>query len=94
MDSLLYTDPRGKDECNNLVEYLGKNTLNKITGLNPDAMYTISKLIWIKKHKPEVYEKCKSICLFQDYIVFMLSGVRQIDYSLATRTMAFSYNFV
>ena len=34
-------------------------------------------------------KKVKYICLFEDYIVYKLTGVRQIDYSLATRTMAF-----
>ncbi|SHH86136.1 FGGY-family carbohydrate kinase [Clostridium grantii] len=92
MDSLLYTDPRGKYECEELVKFFGKNYMNKITGLNPDSMYTISKIMWIKKHRPELFELCKRICLFEDYIVYMLTGICQIDYSLATRTMAFDIN--
>lgn len=37
-------------------------------------------------------DNCESICLFEDYIVYMLSGSRQIDYSMASRTMAFDIN--
>ena len=66
--------------------------MNKNTGLNPDIMYTIVKLMWIKKNRPEKFSLCKKIFLFQDFIVYMLSGVSQIDYSLATRTMAFDIN--
>lgn len=66
--------------------------MTKSTGLNPSPMYSISKLMWLKEHKHELFKKCKSICLFEDYIVYMLSGIRQIDYSLASRTMAFDIN--
>lgn len=92
MDSMLYTDPRGKEECEELVKLCGKSYLNKITGLNPDTMYTISKIMWIKKHRAELFKRCRRICLFEDYIVYMLTGICQIDYSLATRTMAFDIN--
>lgn len=92
MNSMLYTDTRGKDECQELVEEVGKLYLNKNTGLNPDAMYSLPKLMWIKKHKPSLLEGCARICLYEDYVVYMLSGVQQIDYSLATRTMAFNIN--
>lgn len=33
------------------------------------------------------YEKAEKILLFEDYIVYMLTGNNQIDYSLAARTM-------
>lgn len=92
MDSLLYTDPRGGKQCKKLIEEFGADYLNHSTGLNPNPMYSISKLMWIKENKTEIYKKTKYICLFQDFIVYKLSGVRQLDYSMATRTMAFDIN--
>lgn len=90
LDSLLFSDPNGREECNELINELGLDYLNKSTGLNPDIMYTIIKLMWIKKNEPLRFSKCKKICLFENYIVYKLSGVHQIDYSLASRTMAFN----
>jgi len=90
LHSMLYTDPRGEEQCTRLVSVLGKRKMNKITGLNPHHMYSISKLMWISENKPEVLERTNRICLFEDYIVYMLSGIAQIDYSLASRTMAFN----
>lgn len=90
--SMLYTDPRGKAQCEQLISHFGETYLKQSTGLNPNSMYSISKLMWLKQNKPEIMDQCKSICLFEDYIVYMLSGIRQIDYSLATRTMAFDIN--
>jgi len=86
---MLYTDPRGKTECKELIEEVGSDKLSRITGLNPHPMFSIVKLMWIKKHEPETFANTKHVFQMQDYIVYMLSGVSQIDYSLASRTMAF-----
>ena len=87
--SMLYTDTRGEVECGELTEKLGREKIIGITGLNPHEMYSISKLMWLKKHRPEIYAQAKHIFLIEDYVVFHLTGVAQIDYSLASRTMAF-----
>lgn len=87
--AMLYTDPRGREECLELVQKMGEKKIAEITGLRPHEMYSISKIMWLKRNKPEVLETAKHILLMEDYVVFRLTGAAQIDYSLATRTMAF-----
>ena len=88
-NAMLYTDPRGAEECAELTEKLGADRLAEITGLAPHEMYSVSKFMWLKRHRPEVYAAAKHIHLIEDYVVRHLTGRTQIDYSLATRTMAF-----
>jgi len=92
MDSMLYTDIRGEEQCERIISRFGLSYINEKTGLNPSPIYSISKLMWLKENRKELMDKCKRICLFEDYIVYMLSGIHQIDYSLASRTMAFDIN--
>ena len=87
--AMLYTDPRGREECLELVQKMGEKKIAEITGLRPHEMYSISKIMWLKRNKPEVLEAAEHIFLMEDYVVFRLTGVAQIDYSLAARTMAF-----
>ena len=87
--AMLYTDPRGAEECRELCEKLGERHIAQITGLRPHEMYSISKMMWIRKHRPEIYAAAKHCFLIEDYVVYRLTGAAQIDYSLATRTMAF-----
>ncbi len=87
--AMLYTDVRGQEECRELIARLGEKEIAGITGLRPHEMYSISKIMWLKKHRPELYAAAKRILLMEDYVVYHLTGVAQIDYSLATRTMAF-----
>lgn len=90
--AMLYTDPRGAAECRKLVEQLGEKHIARITGLRPHEMYSISKIMWIRKNRSEIYSAAKHIFLIEDYVVWHLTGTAQIDYSLATRTMAFDIN--
>ncbi len=90
--AMLYIDTRGEVEYKELSEKLGREKIIGITGLNPHEMYSIGKLMWLKKHRPEIYAAAKHIFLIEDYVVFHLTGVAQIDYSLASRTMAFDIN--
>lgn len=89
LPSMLYTDPRGEEECAELCKSLGEKKIIEIAGTKPHQMYSIAKVMWIKKHKPEIYEKASKVLLMEDYIVYMLTGNACIDYSLAARTMAF-----
>ena len=91
-NSMIYTDPRGEDECRFIAGAVGERRLSEITGLSPHAMYSIPKLIWLKNNRPGLYNRAAKILLICDYIVYMLTGTAQIDYSLASRTMAFDIN--
>ena len=87
LPSMLYTDPRGEAETKELCEKLGEEKITHIAGVKPHSMYSLPKIMWIKKNKPEVYGRIKRILLMEDYIVYMLTGKANIDYSLAARTL-------
>lgn len=87
--SMLYTDPRGEEECKQMVARFGKDELTLKAGVAPHPMYSIYKVMWQKANTPELFSKCKHILLGEDFIVYSLTGVAQIDYSLAARTGAF-----
>lgn len=86
---LLYTDPRGSEECRELEAALGREKMERITGVAPHSMYSLPKLMWIRKHRPEQFGRAKRILMMEDYIIYMLTGSAVIDYSLATRSMGF-----
>lgn len=88
MEVMLYTDPRGVAECAEISKALGARRVAEITGAMPHPMYSLSKLLWVRRNRPGVWERARAILLMQDYVVYMLTGIRQIDYSLASRTMA------
>lgn len=86
--SMLYTDPRGEQECAALKAAVGEEKLTLLTGVKPHPMYSICKMMWHKANTP-AFNDCRRILLGEDFIVYTLTGVAQIDYSLAARTAAF-----
>lgn len=89
LPSMLYTDPRGEEECKKLCDALSEKRIIEIAGVKPHQMYSIAKVMWIKNNKSEIYARAARILLMEDYLVYMLTGKACIDYSLAARTMAF-----
>lgn len=86
---MLYTDVRGAEEADILRETVGSKKLFSVTGTTPNAMYSVSKLLWIQRHCPERYKKAKKLLLICDYLGYLLTGECVIDYSLAARTGVF-----
>lgn len=85
LPSILYYDSRGVEEC---AVFEGRQ-VEKITGVQPAYLFSLPKLMWVKKHYPERYAAARHVLLMQDFIVYMLTGKAQIDYSLASRTLGF-----
>lgn len=88
-NSLLYSDVRGTEEIQDILGKFDEQDLYGTTGMPVNAMYTLNKLLWVKKHEPELYSRIDKLFLFEDFIYYMLSGERCIDYSLASRTQFF-----
>ncbi len=91
-DPMLYTDPRGEEEAREISRRFSEEYLFSATGVSPQSMYSISKLLWIKKHLPETFAKAEKVLLICDYLGYLLTGKRVIDYALASRTGVFDIN--
>lgn len=88
-NSIIYIDIRGQEEAWYLNDRLGFEKILGITGASVHPMYSISKIMWLKTHRPEAYNKTWKFLLFADFILFKLGAKPHTDYSLAARTMAF-----
>jgi autoinducer 2 (AI-2) kinase len=54
------------------------------------ALGALPRLLWLKNHKPEIYEKVASISMIGDWLLAKLSGVIAVDPSNAGTTGIFS----
>ena len=83
--SMLYNDPRGSEEC---LTFDHDRAIS-VAGTAPAPLYTLPKLKWMATHRPELVEKASKVCIIADYIVYILTGERALNYSAAARTMGF-----
>lgn len=83
---MLFADTRGEEEANEIEKVVDLQRFFEKTGTIPQPYFSVTRLLYIKKHHPELYQKAHKILLMCDYIGYVLTGERMIDYSLASRT--------
>ncbi len=72
--AILWCDQRTAEECKEITEHVGAERLVEITANPALTGFTASKIMWVKKHQPELYAKCRHILLPKDYLRFKLTG--------------------
>jgi len=83
--SIIWCDQRTAEECADIERLIGgREELIRITANPALTGFTASKIMWVKKHEPEIYEKCRHILLPKDYIRYMLTGVFATEVSDAS----------
>lgn len=72
--AILWCDGRTTAECDEIHQRVGKERLIELTANPALTGFTAGKILWVRKHEPEIYEKCRHILLPKDYIRLMLTG--------------------
>ncbi len=68
----------------------GIKKLYKITGHTAHPMFSLFKLLWLKNHHPEIFDRAVKFLCFEDFIQHSLGVEPHISWSLAGRTMLFN----
>jgi xylulokinase len=90
--AVMNSDNRAVKESKSWEKSIGKRKLYEITGVPLHPMFSINKIMWLKNNRPDVFSKAAMFLSPQDYILGRLGLAPLIDYSLASRTMAFDIN--
>jgi xylulokinase len=87
--SLLNFDIRGAEYLDRLSAFQKREDLYRINGNTLGNHYGLTKLLWLKDHRPDLYEKADKFLLWGSFVAFMLGADPVVDYSLANRTLLF-----
>ncbi|MBT8347356.1 MAG: xylulokinase, partial [Desulfofustis sp.] len=67
----------------------GEQAVLEAIGNQVAAGFTASKVLWLRDHEPESYERLATVLLPHEYINFWLTGVRAAEYGDASGTAYF-----
>ena len=87
--SIAWFDPRTLPQAEALSAMLGREHIYKITGQLCSNKFGITKLLWYRQNRPELFAGAQHWLSINDYMLYRLSGELVCDYSIASRTMAF-----
>jgi xylulokinase len=82
--AILHNDARAFAEAHELAERHPE--LAMTTGVKPMAGFTAPKLMWLRRHEPEVFSAIRSVLLPKDYLRLALTGEKRTDMSDAAGT--------
>ncbi|MCL2152823.1 MAG: xylulokinase [Oscillospiraceae bacterium] len=74
-NSIIWCDGRTADECAEITETIGADRLIAITANPALTGFTAGKILWVRKHEPELYDRARHILLPKDYLRYKLCGV-------------------
>ncbi len=72
--AILWLDQRTAKECEQITDAVGAERLIQITANPALTGFTASKILWVRNHQPDVYERCAHILLPKDYVRYRLTG--------------------
>ena len=87
--AILWNDQRTGAECVEIEETIGLSRLIELTGNRALTGFTAPKLLWVRKHEPEVWSRVAHVLLPKDYVRFRLTGEHGIDAADASGTLLF-----
>ncbi|MEG1835121.1 MAG: xylulokinase [Oscillospiraceae bacterium] len=85
-NSLIWCDQRTENEVKEIENKIGRENYISLTLNVPNTSFTLSKLLWIKNNRHEIYDKINKILLPKDYINFCICGNFSTDVSDASGT--------
>ncbi len=90
MNAISWMDERSVQECRELAAQFDPALCERVTGQQAVLpTWPATKILWLRRNRPDIFEKTACFMLLKDYIVYRLTGVKRADMSIAT----FSFYF-
>jgi xylulokinase len=86
-NAILWNDTRTTKQCKEIYDVLGEKKLVEITKNQALEGFTLPKLLWVKEHEIDIFNKTRFFLLPKDYLRFRITGTIEMDYSDAAGTL-------
>lgn len=84
--AILWCDGRTGAECREITERVGAQRMVEITANPALVSFTAGKLLWVRRHEPELFARVRHAMLAKDYVRFRLTGEFACERSDASGT--------
>ncbi|MBE6580958.1 MAG: hypothetical protein E7650_04990 [Ruminococcaceae bacterium] len=88
--AIVWLDNRATEEAELIAQHFGHRRVYEVTG-QPEitATWPACKLLWVKRHEPEIFAKVKRVFLLEDWILFKMTGKFVSEKTLQSSTIYF-----
>lgn len=87
--AIIWSDVRTTPQCREITSTVGAEQLVALTGNPALEGFTAPKVLWVREHEPENFERVRLLLLPKDYIRLRLTGEVAMEISDAAGTLLF-----
>ncbi|HYN63709.1 MAG TPA: xylulokinase [Candidatus Limnocylindrales bacterium] len=87
--AILWNDQRTGTECDEIRATVGFERLIAISGNDAITGFTAPKLLWVRRHEPDVWARLAHVLLPKDYLRYRLTGDYSMDKADGSGTILF-----
>lgn len=87
--AILWNDQRTAAECDEIRTRVGPERLIEITGNDAITGLTAPKLLWVRRHEPDIWAQVRHVLLPKDYLRLRLTGDYAMDKADGSGTLLF-----
>lgn len=87
--AIMNADNRAIVEADDLSGRLGWESIYKISGAPPHAMFPLAKMAWMKKNQPEAFAETRRMLCVEEYLLERMGLPGAVDPSQASRMQLF-----
>jgi xylulokinase len=85
--ALIWCDQRTQPECDWLTEKIGFERLIELTCNPALPNFTLTKLLWVREHEPEIFARIAHVMCPKDYVRYRMTGEFAMDMQEASGTL-------
>src|SRR6202046_4187510 len=85
--ALIWADQRTQPQCDWLTEKIGFERLIELTCNPALPNFTLTKLLWVREHEPEIFARIAHVMCPKDYVRYRLTGEFAMDMQEASGTL-------
>jgi len=87
--AIIWADQRAVEEAETIGTRCGPQQVYQRTGHRVSPAYLAAKILWVKRHQPDLYRQTKKFLCAKDFVAFKLTGQCATDYSDASGSNLF-----
>lgn len=78
-DCITWDDKRSLEQVKEINAAIGSETIHRITGSCLGYSFSLPKILWLKKHHPDLYARTDRFIQCKDYVNYLLTGQLATD---------------
>ncbi|HEU4325157.1 MAG TPA: xylulokinase [Roseiflexaceae bacterium] len=87
--ALIWADQRGADEVARIEALIAREQLLAVAGSRASVGFSAPKILWLRRHEPDIFARCRLLLLPKDYLGLRLTGLAASEPTDGAATLLF-----